>query len=109
MLWLKKGFLFLQAMLSKNKRPYGDGKLPGSKRLRQNLGHAFSTNQLSGAQVMDIAQDVNSVAPSEFFELSKAKSRHHFAQTLKRKLLKRGQPWLDDYVDVDVCCSKPSL
>ncbi len=85
MLWLKKGFLFLQAMLSKNKRPYDEGQLPSSQRLRSNLGHAFSTNQLSGAQVMDFAQDVNSVAPSEFFELSKAKSRHHFAQTLKRK------------------------
>ena len=52
-------------MLSKSKRPYDPESLPPSSRLRANVRDIWTNQGLTSARVVELAEDVNRVAPRE--------------------------------------------
>ena len=96
-------------MLSKRQRSYDKENLPPSGRLRANLAELYSRNELPAARVLELAQDVNRVAPTELTELQnkgRLTTEKNAARLLRNKLLKKSC-WMPDYhAEIRTWCQK---
>ena len=79
-------------MLSKSKRPYDPESLPPSSRLRANVRDIWSNQGLTSARVVELAEDVNRVAPRELPDVASVKRDwENQARDVRRLFLKHSK------------------
>ena len=78
-------------MISKNKRPYDAGALPGHQRLRSNLIDLYANNALSSERVHELCSDINAVAPKELSDVVRHSSKTNRSRKLKGVFMKHNQ------------------